>query len=173
MLCRILLVLLSSLSLIGCKTTDVYHFVHEETEFDRKSLQWSRPNPELNSELAASELPYLVVDFHSFWPGYSTTAYLYVVQRGNEPIELELVEVKSTETGEVYTSSLKMEASPSILEGGLRLFRYRILDTGSSDRFSEASRLQVTLKWVDRNKTARSTEFKLEKKEKSEIAWPT
>lgn len=136
-------------------------------------MQWSKSDPELVSELTADELPYLVVDFHSFWPGYSATAYLYVVQRDSVPIEFESIEIISKETREERTLPLDMEASPKLLENGLRLFRYRVLDGGSSDQFAKASTLQVTLKWVGRNETLRSTEFELEKKVKSEIAWPT
>lgn len=173
MLSKILVIILSSLSLLACKAAEIHNFVHEDTELDRMTLQWSNSDPELISELAEIELPYLVVDFYSFWPGYSATAYLYVVQRDDEPIEIESVEVKSAETGEVHTLPLDMEASPKPLKGKLRLFRYRILDAGAANRFDEASSLHVTIKWLDRNETERSSEFRLQKKEKSDVAWPT
>ncbi|WP_139169439.1 hypothetical protein [Microbulbifer yueqingensis] len=173
MLFRVLLILLSTVSWGGCKAAEVHHFVHEETESDRKNLQWSKSDPKLGSELTVNELPYFVVDFHRFWPGYSATAYLYVIQRDKDPLRLESIEVKSEETGEVREVAIDINTSPKKLENGLHLFRYRILDAGSSGQFSEARSLQVRLNWIDRAEAKRSTEFELEKKVKSEVAWPT
>lgn len=173
MMYRYLLLLLTLSGLMGCKITGVYHFVHEETEPDRESLQWAKPDPHLTSQLTTRELPYLVVDFHSFWPGYSASAYLYVVQKGDVPIELISITVRSPETGEVYSSPLNVEASQKPLGENYRLYRYRVLNAGSEDRFSEADSLQVMLEWLDQNKVKRSITFDLIKKAKRDVGWPT
>ncbi len=172
MLYRFLFVLLT-LTIAGCQTAEVYHFVHEETESDRKSLQWSKSDPQLISELAGTKLPYFVIDFHSFWPGYSATAYMYVVQRADKLIRLRSITVESSETGEVHRSLINGEVSVKLLENGYRLYRYRVLDMRSSDQFSDVNSLRVTLKWQDQEETDRSTTFTLKKQTKNEVVWPT
>lgn len=170
---RFLFIIFSALTLIGCKTAEVYHFTHESTESNRKSLQWSQSYPKLATELSTSELPYLVVDFHTFWPGYSTMAYLYVVQLAGDPIELRSISVSSAITSEDYAVFLNVKASPEPLDNGLHLYRYRVIDTGASKRFIEADSLQVKLKWVDKDNAERVTEFELKRQMKKEVAWPT
>lgn len=168
-----LFIVFSALTLIGCKKAEVYHFAHESTESNRKSLQWSRSDAQLATELTTSELPYLVVDFHTFWPGYSTMAYLYVVQLAGDPIELRSISVSSSITREDYTVLLNVKASPEPLDSGLHLYRYRVIDTGASERFIEADSLQVKLKWAGKDNAERVTEFNLKRQIKKDVAWPT
>ncbi|WP_444925060.1 hypothetical protein ACJJH9_09465 [Microbulbifer sp. DLAB2-AF] len=152
---------------------EVDHFVHEETERDRKSLQWSKPDPQLISELSVSDLPYFVVDFHSFWPGYSATAYIYVVQKGNEFISLRSITVKSPRASGIHRSLISAEASIKPLGNGNYLYRYRALDMKSSDYFSGADSLTVTIKWLEQDEIERSATFNLKKQTKKTIAWLT
>jgi hypothetical protein len=174
MIGRYLFIVMMVLALTECKTAELYHFIHAETEFDRKSLQWSKSDPQLASELAINELPYFVVDFYSFWPGYSATAYLYVVQRSDDdPIEFTSITVRSSETSETHTSLLNVEASPKLVGSGFHLYRYRVLDVGASGKFSEANSLQVTLEWLAQDKAKASITIDVKRKTKSEAVWPT
>lgn len=173
MIYRVLIVVLVALALASCKTVEVYHFIHEKTEVDRKSLQWSLPNPHLTSEVTNISQPYFVVDFYRFWPAYSATAYLYVVQDGIDPIELKSISVTSAETGESQTIKLDIESSPRPLKAGIYLYRYRVLEGATSSTFSEAESLKVVVKWSEKGQAEKVTKFELKKQLKSEAAWPT
>ena len=170
---RFLGILLLAIFLAGCKTVEVYHFVHEETEIDRQSLQWSLANPELTSEITKINEPYFVVDFYKFWPGYSASAYLYVVQSNGDPVTLKSMEVSSKETGESLAVQLDLEAFPKRLENGLYLYRYQVLAAETSSKFSESNSLQVSLSWSQKGKSEKLATFELKKKIQSEVAWPT
>ncbi|GAB6264482.1 hypothetical protein L4174_009725 [Photobacterium sp. CCB-ST2H9] len=173
MIYRFLLVVLLALCLAGCKTAEVYHFIHDETEADRRSLQWSLPNPELTSENINTGQPYLVVDFYRFWPGYSASAYVYIVQNSGAPVELKSISVTSSQTGESLYLQLNLDASPKTLEGGYYLYRYRVIDAATSNKFSEADSLKVSIKWSEKVGKEKISTFELKKKVKSEVVWPT
>ena len=170
---RVLGVFLLALFLTGCKTVEVYHFVHEETELDRRSLQWSLANPELTSDIKKINEPYIVVDFYKFWPGYSASAYMYVVQGSGDPVKLRSIEVSSKETGESHAVQLDLEASAKPLENGLFLYRYQVLDAETSHKFAESNFLEVSISWSQKGQSKKLTTFELKKKMQSEVAWPT
>jgi len=165
--------LLMILAVAGCTTAEVYHFSHVATESDRASLQWSEPDPRLTTDLSNTRLPYFVVDFHQFWPGYSASAYLYVVLIDDDVIELKSMTVRSPETGETQTVSLKLEESPERLENGLRVYRHLAIDAQSSERFSSADRLEVTVRWLDQNNVDNAKTFILTRTSQRVVAWPT
>jgi len=173
MIFRALALSVSILVVTACGTADVYHFVHEETEADRRGLQWSNPAPNLASQIEGDELPYMVIDFYSFWPGYSAEAYVYVVQQDKSAIELKSISVTSSKTGESHHSALNVEASPKMLGNGLYLYRYRVLDTRSTDKFSKATSLDVNLVWISPSQREETTTFNLKKHERTEVVWPT
>lgn len=81
--------------------------------------------------------------------------------------------VRSPETNEVHTWPLNVEAAQKPLGSDLSVYRWRVLDSGASDNFSEADLLQVTVEWLSRNKAKGSITFELIKKTERDVAWPT
>ncbi|QJD59754.1 hypothetical protein HG264_12985 [Pseudomonas sp. gcc21] len=125
------------------------------------------------SQINVDELPYLVIDFYSFWPGYSAEAYVYVVQQDRNPIELKSIVVTSEETAEAYHSALDVKASLRMLGNKLYLYRYRVLDSRSTEKFSEANSLEVRLVWMSPGQRKRATSFSLKRQERVDVVWPT
>lgn len=151
----------------------VYHFVDPGTDPYRYGIRWSSPEPMLEAGFSDEQLPYWVIDFYQFWPGYSATGYIYVVQAESATPNIVSVTIESPETGETYQQALDLKADPKRLVGGLNLFRFKVVDLQASEKFSSAANLKVILKWQDQEKALHTNTFNLHKIESREAVWPT
>lgn len=153
---------------------DVYHYVNLDTENARVSLQWSKPNPSVPKEIDLVEGVLLVPDFYQFWPGYSSSAYLYVITDQEIELVIKSITIEAPDTKEELIVPLKLLTTTKRSKSSLSFSRDRILDLKSSNKFKEAKALIVTIEWRrSSDLISNRSVYELERISNTDIAWAT